>query len=462
MGSVRNRSILRPLILLLASVPLTAADWEAALQRGLSAVRQGDCPSALRELRTVVAERTELAPAHQGIAICETRLGHPDRATRSFEQVATLRPRDWQAWNNLGANLIETDRPDKALAAFEKAAALNSGNELVWFNVGSTLLSLRKNREAFEALSRALEIAPRDSEIEAARQAAATGTAEQARELFSQERYAEAKALLSAVRPALEESGAWNNLLGRIQFRLEEPKPALEHLQKALDLEPTNEKFLVDIGQFLIHYRAFAAALEMFEVGHQRFPSSLRVKFLLALAYILEEQRPAGVELLEQILADDEGFEPVYKALGECYELDRNGEALTSLGQRFIALQPSSATGHHLKGMGHFRLATDSGTSMLPAIEALQRAIELEPGVSDWHFTLAKALEWEKKHDQAIAELKEAIRLDPKHDSAHYVLATLYRRTGSRDLAAEELKIHQSLPERAPRGIRLLVETQPR
>ena len=170
----------------------------------------------------------------------------------------------------------------------------------------------------------------------------------------------------------------------------------------------------------------------------------------------------AGVELLEQILADDEGFEPVYKALGECYELDRNGEALTSLGQRFIALQPSSATGHHLKGMGHFRLATDSGTSMLPAIEALQRAIELEPGVSDRHFTLAKALEWEKKHDQAIAELKEAIRLDPKHDSAHYVLATLYRRTGSRDLAAEELKIHQSLPERAPRGIRLLVETQPR
>ena len=441
---------------------LFGAGREAALQRGLRAFREGNCTSALRDLTTAVAQNQEIARAHQAIAICETRLGRPDRATRSFEQVAKLRPHDWHAWNNLGANLIETERPDKALPAFEKAAELNADNALVWFNVGSTLLSLRKNEDAFQALSRGRAIAPNDTGIEAAWQAAAARTAEEAHELFSQERYAEAKTLLSAVRPALENSGAWNNLFGRIEFKLEKPESALQHLQKALELEPDNETFLVGIGQFLIHYRAFSAALEMFEVGHQKFPSSLRVKFLLALAYILEERRPAGAELLEQILAANEDFEPAYKALGECYEQDRNGEALTSLGEKFIVLQPSSATGHYLKGMGHFRLATDNGTSMLPAIEALQRAIELEPGVSDRHFTLAKALEWEEKNDQAIAELKEAIRLDPQHDRAHYVLATLYRRTGQRDLAAKELKIHQSLPKRAPRGIRLLVETQPR
>jgi Tfp pilus assembly protein PilF len=449
------------LLLLLTSLTLFGAGWEAALQRGLQAFRQGQCTTALQDLSAVVEQNQGIAQAYQAIAICETRLGRPDHATRSFQQVAQLRPHDWQAWNNLGANLIETGDPDKALSAFEKAAELNAGNELVWFNVGSTLLSLRKNDEAFQALSRALEIAPQDTEIEAAWRVAAARTAEKAQELFAQERYASAKALLSTVRPALESSSAWNNLLGRTESRLEEPEPALQHLQKALTLEPTNEEFLVDVGQFLIHYRAFDAAREMFEVGLQRFASSIRVKFLLALAYILEERRPEGVELLTEILAVDKEFEPAYKALGECYEQDRDAKALIALGEQFIGLRPASATGYYLKGMGHLRLATDNRTSMAPAIEALQKAVEIEPAVSDRHFTLGKALQWEERYEESIAELEKTIRLDPQHDRAHYVLATLYRRTGNRESAAKELEIHKGLPKRTPRGIRLLVETQP-
>ena len=137
------------LALLLTAPPLIGAGWEAALQRGLDHFRAGDCESSLRELAAAVAGNHEIAQAHLAIAICETRLGRPDRATASFEQVAKLRPQDWQAWNNLGANLIETGKPDKALPAFQQAARLNAGDELVWFNVGSTLLSLRKNEEAF-------------------------------------------------------------------------------------------------------------------------------------------------------------------------------------------------------------------------------------------------------------------------------------------------------------------------
>lgn len=459
MGLTRMRTVLA---LLLTAPGLFGAGWEAALQRGLDHFRAGDCESSLRELAAAVAGNHEIAQAHLAIAICETRLGRPDRATASFEQVAKLRPQDWQAWNNLGANLIETGKPEKALPAFQQAARLNAGDELVWFNVGSTLLSLRKNEESFQALSQARKIAQQDPEIEAAWQAAASRAAEDAHEMFGREQYAEAKTVLSAVQPALKDSGAWNNLFGQIEFKLNQPESALQHLQRALELQPDNEQFLVDIGQFLIHYRAFSAALSMFEVGRERFPSSVHVKFLLALAYILEERRPAGIEVLKQILAVDKEFEPAYKALGECYEQDRDGNALIALGEQFIDIRQASATGYYLKGMGHLRLATDNRTSMLPAIEALQKAVELEPGVSDRHFTLGKAFQWEEKYDQAIKELKKAIRLDPQHDRAHYVLATLYRRTGSRELAAEELKIHQSLPKRVPRGIRLLVDVQPR
>ena len=141
---------MRPLLLLLlTSITLFGAGWEAALQRGLQAFGQGQCTTALQDLNTVIAQNQGIAQAHQAIAICETRLGQPDRATRSFQQVAQLRPHDWQAWNNLGANLIETGHPDKAVSAFEKATELNAGNELVWFNVGSTLLTLQKTTKRF-------------------------------------------------------------------------------------------------------------------------------------------------------------------------------------------------------------------------------------------------------------------------------------------------------------------------
>ena len=450
------------LILFVTSLPVLGAGWEVALQRGLRAFQEGDCASALRDLTTVVAQNEQVAQAHHAIAICETRLGRPRRATGAFERVAKLRPQQWQAWNNLGANLIAVGLPDKALPAFQKAAELNPGSELIWFNVGSTLLTLGNNRQAFDALNRAQKLAPQDSRVQAAWQEAAARAADEAQDLFSRGQYSKAKQLLTALHRPLGDSSAWNNLLGRTEFKLEEPESALQHLQRALELEPTKEDFLIDVGQFLIHYRAFAAAREMFEVGRLRFPTSTRVKFMLALAYILLEKKPEGIELLKQVLATDEDFEPAYKALAECYEQDRDGKALIAFGEQFIGLRPAGATGYYVKGMGHLRLATDNRTSMMPAIEALRKAIELEPEVSDRHFTLAKALQWEEKYDESIAELEKTLRLDPQHDRAHYVLSTLYRRTGKRDLAAKELTIHKSLPKRAPRGIRLLVETQPK
>ena len=71
-----------------------------------------------------------------------------------------------------------------------------------------------------------------------------------------------------------------------------------DHLQKALALEPHNEAFLLDIGEFLIHYRANSAARELFEVGARTMPGSVRVQFLLAVSYILEDRRSAAVPLL--------------------------------------------------------------------------------------------------------------------------------------------------------------------
>ncbi len=425
---------------------------------GLCAVP--DCRNALPALRAAAATSSS-AEAHAKLAICETELGRPDLATASFEQVTKLRPRDWEAWNNLGANLIAIQQPTRALAAFAKATTLDPDAQLGWFNYGSALLQLDKPDEAFRALARAKALPPEDREIANAWHEAARRVQQRAGTAVHRRQYAEAKGELLTVRPALEKSAAWNNLLGYAEFRLNEPTAALEHLQAALAMEPQNENYLLDIGEFLIHYRANTAAREMFEAGARTMPESIRVQFLLAVSLVLDNRRDDAVPVLRRIISHDPEFEPAYKALAECYGEAKDWDAVVKLGEQFAARNPKSASGPYLKGLGLVGLAAENRGAVEPAVEDLRRALKLDPGLTDAHFQLAQAYQWEERIPEAIAELENTIKLDPQHQRAHYRLAMLYRRTGRADLAEKEMKAHTALRARA-RPMVLLVETRKR
>ena len=362
-----------------------------------------NCRTALSALRTAAATSSS-AEVHEKLAICETELDRPDLATPSFEQVTKLRPRDWQAWNNLGANLIAIKQPARALAAFRQATTLNPGGQLGWYNYGSTLLQLGRPHEAFRALGRARTLSPEDREASNAWHEAAQrvhGTAETA---VHQRRYAYAKGLLLAVRPALERSAAWNNLLGYAEFRLNEPSAALEHLQAALAMEPQNENYLLDLGELLIHYRANAAARAMFEAGSRNMPDSIRVQFLLAVSLVLDDRRADATPILRRIIERDPDFEAAYKALAECYGEAKDWEAVVKLGALFAARNPLSASGPYLKAFGLVGLATENRGAVEPAVEDLRRVLKLDPKLTDAHFALAQAYQLQERIPDAIAE----------------------------------------------------------
>jgi tetratricopeptide (TPR) repeat protein len=426
-----------------------------------AAAGAGDCRSALTALSSAVTANPSSAEAHEALAICETQLGRPDRATAGFEQVTKLRPGDSQAWNNLGANLITIGQPQRAATAFRKATALDARSESAWFNYGSTLLRLGKPDDAFRALERARALAPADREIAGAWQEAVSRARSDAETAINDRRYARANELLVAIQPAMANTGVWNNLLGYASFKLNQPVAALKHLQKALALEPDNQEFLLDIGEFLIHYRANRAAREMFEAGARRIPDSVPVQFLLAVSLVLDERRADALPILRRIIDRDPSFEPAYKALGECYVEAKDTAGLIALGGAMSARNPRSATGPYLQGLGLILRATEGREPIEPAIAALRRATQLDPSLVDAHFMLARASQMAEQISDAIAALEQTVRLDPSHDRAHYSLAMLYRRTGRQDLAQKQLKIHSSLKAR-PRPMVLLVDARKR
>ena len=74
---------------------------------------------------------------------------------------------------------------------------------------------------------------------------------------------------------------------------------------------------------------------------------------------------------------------------------------------------------------------------MLQALFALEKAIEINPSNSSWHFNKALTLDAVNQFDDAIAEYEIALQLDPNDLEILNSLAVDYTRTGQYDLAID-------------------------
>jgi tetratricopeptide (TPR) repeat protein len=415
------------------------------LNGGLAAGRSGNCAVALKDLRPLLLKGHSSIEVLNVVAVCETRDSHPEQARPLFERIAKLQPGVWQAWNNLGGNYLALDHPALAVPAFRQAIKLNPEAVSAWFNLGLSLSKLGKSSEAFGAFDRAQRLRPADPQIQAAWLDTAGKLASEAAECVNRRQYEKAKqSLLQASRP-LGGSASWNNLLGYSEYKLGNVKPAFEHLQRALQLDPANVDYLLDMGEFLGHYHADHEAQELFEMAAQRLPGSKRVQFGLAICYILEDRRIQATQLLEKLIDADPRFEPAYRALGECYEDAGDGKAMVALGKKLQAVDASDPVAWYLLGAGSLNESAQDQPLVASAIASLQHAVNLVPASARYHFMLAKAYEEEHADSKAIEELKETLRLSPNHPRAHYVLAQLYQRLHEGKLAQAQFAAHNKI-----------------
>lgn len=82
---------------------------------------------------------------------------------------------------------------------------------------------------------------------------------------------------------------------------------------------------------------------------------------------------------------------------------------------------------------------------MLQALDALERALEINPSSSSWHFNKALTLDAVNQFDDAISEYEIALQLDPSDLEILNSLAVDYTRTGQYDLAIDTFEQIQEL-----------------
>ena len=153
-----------------------------------------------------------------------------------------------------------------------------------------------------------------------------------------------------------------------------------------------------------------------------------------------------AVESLKKAIQIDPNREEAHRLLGRIYlfYLAKTTEAIESL-QTALKLNPDNPTAHQMLGVAYFRHNQYS-----EAIQALRRAIELDPKVSpDYpyhpYYDLGMVYLKQGNFDDAIICFERAIELDPDQIRAYYSLGNTYIRQGSVQKGAERIRKYQSL-----------------
>ncbi|HET6893474.1 MAG TPA: tetratricopeptide repeat protein, partial [Pyrinomonadaceae bacterium] len=194
---------------------------------------------------------------------------------------------------------------------------------------------------------------------------------------------------------------------------------ALKSAQQAVRIAPDHFDAQFTLGRALYSVGDMSAAVKAFRVAVSLNPSDARALFFLGTT------------------------------------LERAGDLESALNtyRQLIAKRPNAAQGH--LGVGTV-LVRRGGTQMEEGIEALKRAVTLEPDLYEARVALGRALVSKGRAGESLEHLIRASELAPRNPEPQYQLSLAYRRLRQYDKAAEATaavkRIHESRrASRAPR-----------
>ena len=239
------------------------------------------------------------------------------------------------------------------------------------------------------------------------------------------------------------------HLLASLEERTDRLVEAVRHFQKAVELEPSNEQYVFDLGlEYLAHF-TFGPALEVFETGTRRFAEVSRQYVGKGMAhYGLREFLP-GAEAVLTALEKDSSSRSAHTAWTalEAFLGPPEWRKMLPRLQRLAELHPENAEVQLYVGQALMSISLssqDTGEIRL-AQNALEKAIRLKPSLADAHLALGSLFSAQKEQQKAIEAFQEALRLAPQSEMAVYRLGQAYRDMGKLELAQQQLERHAEL-----------------
>ena len=258
-------------------------------------------------------------------------------------------------------------------------------------------------------------------------------------------------AAVEVTRRALERrpSAALHNILAGLEEDSGQYLEAVQNYQRAVELDPSNEQYYFDLGlEYLSHF-TFGPALEVYQVGTQKFPQSSRQYLGLAFSHYALREYPDSAGAFTTALEIDPDSQAVVQAWHTVLSFlaPNDWQGLLPRLDRLQAAHPQSAELAFCYGAALFRSELAKGPNGIldRGQSFLEKSVKLQPSFAAAHLELGSLYAAQKQDQKAVGQYLEAIRQDPKSDSAHYRLGQIYREMNQLELAAQELARHQEL-----------------
>ena len=413
-----------------ANEAITAADNQT-FQRAMQMLNQGDRAGAEPLLRDLHARHPGNFEINESLGLLYASAGDLKMATPLLRAAARENPASDVAHANLGTALLKQGHAEDAAHELSLAATMNPSDAATEEALGQAWMLLKQPARAAAAFQAAL---PRDGSNPTLLYNAALA-------LFDAGKAGEAEPLLARM-PGADDSAEAQSLAGDIEERLGHYEPAVEHDQRAVQLDPTEPNLYVLGAEFLRHW-TFGAAQTEFQAGVRVFPHSQRMRMGLGVAYYGAGKYDQAIPVFADLLAEYPENSMYAELLGRTCTVLTEGEQPRCAGLTTYAL-------HHPKDA---ILATYAATAILhepsddgrlqQARQLLQSAIQADPRLPEARYGMGLLLQTESQWRQSIPELEAAIRLRPAYASAHYRLALALSHVGQHERAQAEIQLEQ-------------------
>ncbi len=339
-------------------------DVNLLLDAGNLALRAGQLTNAVNLFERLL----KLKPGHFG-ALCNlgqalARQGKLQAALDCLGRARQLEPNNPAVHFNIGRTEQEAGHWPAAAAAYEQALALRPVYPSALINLGACLHLMNRPQEALQCYDQAVAQEPGNSEAWYAR-----GQLLQKLNQLQAARQSYQRTL--ALQPG--HAQAWY-ASAFCQERLGQPRDALACLDKAIALEPGLAEAHYLRGRLLFAAVRFDAAEESLREAARLKLADPDLLCKLALIHMSRKQWAAALPDLE----------------------------------RAIALFPSYAYAHNLKGIALLKLQRDQA-----AIVSMTRAVELAPRAGNYLGNLGLALQETGRFAEAADCYEQALALDP-------------------------------------------------
>jgi tetratricopeptide (TPR) repeat protein len=402
--ATRIAMLIGALIALPSVVPAARAVAEPDLEAVVALLEGGQLQAAEAELRRLlaVADGAELRDL---LGVTLFRLGRSEEAEQQFRQAVALAPDLLPPRQHLARSLLQNSRSAEALSELRAAARLGALERplALWLadaeaaqgntpgavaqlesvierfdSVQALLLLARiesregRHQAAFEALQRALEIAPNSEAALAARAKIALAAGTPAVAIFALEP-------LTRIFPEVSE---YTYLLGVARMQIADMTGAIEALERAVELQPGKPLPLLALGRALLVQKSFAQAKDTVRRCLRLDPGNAE-----ALAVLAEAEQALGeVELAEQhavqALARDGDHPRALMTLGLIRMSEARHEEARDILLQVVASEPELAKAHYQLSLALARLGDrESSARHLEVYRRLRR--EQDQGITE-------------------------------------------------------------------------------